>query len=37
MGNNKRPETLERIKTSAQAEDFIAGQVADIRAQVGNK
>ena len=32
-----RPETMERITTSAQAEAFIAEQIADIRAQVGDK
>ena len=37
MANNKRPETMERIKTAAQADSFIAEQVAAIRAQVGDK
>ena len=32
-----RPETMERITTSAQAEAFINEQIADIRAQVGDK
>ena len=32
-----RPETMERITTPAQAERFIAEQIADIRAQVGDK
>lgn len=32
-----RPETMERITTNAQAEAFIAEQIADIRAQVGDK
>lgn len=37
MQVSKRPETMERIKTAAQAESFIAEQVAEIRAQVGDK
>ena len=32
-----RPETMERITTSAQAETFIQEQIVDIRAQVGDK
>ena len=32
-----RPETMERITTPAQAEVFIQEQIADIRAQVGDK
>ena len=32
-----RPETMERITTKALAEAFIAEQIADIRAQVGDK
>ena len=32
-----RPETMECITTSAQAEAFINEQIADIRAQVGDK
>ena len=32
-----RPETMERITTAAQAEAFINEQIADIRAQVGDK
>ena len=32
-----RPETMERITTPALAQKFIAGQIAEIRAQVGNK
>lgn len=32
-----RPETMERITTFAQAEAFINEQIADIRAQVGDK
>ncbi len=31
-----RPETMERITTPALAEAFIAGQIEDIRAQVGD-
>lgn len=37
MENNKRPETIERITTAALAEAFIAEQIAEIRAQVGQK
>ena len=33
---NVRPETMERIKTAAQAQAFIDEQIAQIRAQVGN-
>ena len=32
-----RPETMERITTSAQAEAYISEQIADIREQVGDK
>ena len=32
-----RPENMERITTSALAEKFIAEQIDDIRAQVGDK
>ena len=35
--NNTRPESMERISTPALAEAFIAGQVAEIRKQVGDK
>ena len=35
--NNMRPETMARIETPAQAESFIAEQVAAVRAQVGDK
>ena len=35
--NNKRPETMERISTPELAEKFIAEQVEEIRAQVGDK
>ena len=34
---NKRPENMERITTKALAEAFIAEQVSEIRAQVGDK
>ena len=37
MDNQKRPDTLKRITTAAQAEAFIAQQVEEIRAQVGDK
>lgn len=37
MENIKRPETMERITTPALAEAFIEEQVAQIRAQVGDK
>lgn len=37
MENNKRPETMERITTPALAEAFIEEQLAEIRAQVGDK
>ena len=37
MSENRRPETMERIKTLAQANAFINEQVAAIRAQVGDK
>ncbi len=37
MENNKRPESLAHINTKALAEAFIAEQVAEIQAQVGNK
>lgn len=35
--NNIRPETMERITTPELAEKFIAEQIDEIRAQVGNK
>lgn len=35
--NNTRPDSMERITTPAQAEAFIAEQVAEIKAQVGDK
>ncbi len=37
MQSNVRPETMERISTRALADAFIAEQVAEIRAQVGDK
>ena len=37
MDGNKRPDSMARITTKAQADAFIAAQVADVRAQVGDK
>ena len=37
MENNKRPESMARINTKALADAFIAEQVAEIQAQVGDK
>ncbi len=37
MDNNIRPETMARINTKELADAFIAEQVAEIRAQVGDK
>ena len=37
MEISKRPETMERITTKELADAFIAEQVAEVRAQVGNK
>ncbi len=37
MENNVRPESMARITTKALADEFIAEQVAEIRAQVGDK
>ena len=37
MANNVRPESMERITTPALAQAFIDEQVAEIRAQVGDK
>ena len=37
MSTNKRPESMERITTRALADAFIAEQVAEVRAQVGDK
>lgn len=37
MKNNVRPASMERITTKALAEKFIAEQIAEVKAQVGNK
>lgn len=37
MQNNKRPESLARITTEQAAEKFINEQIAEVRAQVGDK
>ena len=37
MDTNKRPDSMARITTKAQAEAFIAEQIAAIQAQVGDK
>ncbi len=37
MSSNVRPESMERITTLEQAQKFIDEQVAEVRAQVGNK
>ena len=37
MDNNRRPETMERITTRALADRFIEEQLAEIKAQVGDK
>ena len=37
MSGNIRPESMERITTKAQADAFIEEQVAQVRAQVGDK
>ena len=37
MANDKRPETMERITTLVLAEAFIEEQIAEIKAQVGDK
>jgi len=37
MDKNKRPDSMERITTPALAEAFIAQQVEEIKAQVGDK
>ncbi len=36
MDSNKRPDTMERIQTKAQADAFIAEQVEAVRKQVGD-
>ena len=37
MATNLRPDSMERITTFAQAEAFIEQQIAEVRAQVGDK
>ncbi|MBQ8446696.1 MAG: glutamine-hydrolyzing GMP synthase [Clostridia bacterium] len=37
MENNVRPASMERITTKALADKFIAEQIAEVKAQVGNK
>ena len=37
MDNNKRPDTMARIQTKEQADEFIAQQVKEVQAQVGDK
>ncbi len=37
MGTNKRPDSMARIQTKAQADAFIAAQIAAVREQVGDK
>ena len=37
MANNVRPESMARINTKALADAFIAEQVAELRAQIGDK
>ena len=37
MSSNLRPDTMERITTKALADTFIAEQIAEIKAQVGDK
>ncbi len=37
MENNRRPDSMERITTKALADAFIEEQVAQVRAQVGDK
>ncbi len=37
MSNNKRPDTMQRITTPALANAFIDQQIAEVRAQVGDK
>ena len=36
MNNNVRPESLERITTLEQANDFIAEQIGELRRQIGD-
>ena len=37
MSSNVRPDTMERITTKELADKFIEEQVAEVRAQVGDK
>ncbi len=37
MAENKRPESMERITTSALAESFISDQIRELKAQIGDK
>jgi len=37
MAENKRPENMERITTSALAESFISDQIRELKAQIGDK
>ena len=37
MDTNKRPDTMARIETKQQADEFIAKQIKEVRAQVGDK
>ena len=37
MGNNTRPDSMERITTKELADVFIAEQVAEIQEQVGGR
>ena len=37
MQNNVRPESMERITTPALAQAFIDEQIAELRAQIGDK
>ena len=37
MDSNKRPDTMERITTEAQAQKFIDEQIENVRKQVGDK
>ena len=37
MGNNTRPDSMERITTKELADVFITEQVKEIQAQVGDK
>ena len=37
MDTNKRPDTMERITTKELADKFIAEQIANVKAQVGDK